>query len=77
VDLGVVEPGERSHLAQAQTLVVEQHGGRNERTREAAPTRLVGAGDVASTERAVEPEKTPGRATPAARGSPSVRAASR
>src|ERR687896_362073 len=55
--LGVVERGERAQVRERQPLVVEQHGRRHERAGEAAAARLVGPGDEADAEPAVEPEE--------------------
>ena len=62
--LGVVERAERAHLAHADALEVEQHGGRDERPGEAAAPGLVGAGDEARADRAVEVARAAGRSTP-------------
>ena len=79
--LGVVELAERAPVAQAEALVVDQHRGGDQRAGERAAPGLVGAGDVARAQRAVE-AKQPRRlaapaAGPGARGSRSGPAASR
>ena len=55
--LGVVEVGERPDLVVAQTVVVEQHAGDDERPGERPAARLVRTRDEARAEPAVEPEE--------------------
>jgi hypothetical protein len=59
--LGVVQARERAAVGQGQALEVEEDGGGHERAREAAATGLVGAGDPAHAERAVELEQAAAR----------------
>src|SRR6202035_3071638 len=63
--LGVVQRAERPQLARGDGLVVEQHTGRHQRPGEAPAPRLVGSGDEAHAETAIEREQPP----PAARAS--------
>src|SRR5207302_10780107 len=55
--LRVVEVGERPAGGQRKPLEGEEAGGGHERARERASTRLVGAGDEAPLERAIEGEE--------------------
>ena len=55
--LGVVQRAQRAQLAGGERLVVEQHAGRDERPGETAAAGLVGAGDEADAEAAVEREQ--------------------
>ena len=55
--LGVVQPRERAAVGQRQPLEVEQDGGGDERPGERAAPGLVGAGDEAAAELAVEGEE--------------------
>ena len=67
--LGVVEVAERAAVAQREPLVVEQDRGGDQRARERAAPGLVGAGDEARAELAVEAEQ-PRRPPPAALARP-------
>jgi hypothetical protein len=71
--LGVVQRAESAQLARRQRLVVEQDRRGDDRAREAAATRLVGTGDEANAERAVEGEE-PVAAGPAPCPAPRPRA---
>ena len=51
--LGVVEQREGADLARTETVVVEEHGRRDQRAGQAAATGLVGAGDEPHAERAI------------------------
>jgi hypothetical protein len=61
--LGVVEQREGPDAMPSQRLVVEEDAGHDERARERAPPRLVGACDEARTELTIELKKLPARAT--------------
>ena len=52
--LRVVEESERPHLVVAETAVVEQHAGHDQRPGQAATTRLVGSGNQPGAELPVE-----------------------
>jgi hypothetical protein len=60
--LGVVERAQCADVGRPQALEVEQHRGRDERPCERSAPRLVGAGDEAPAERAVEREQAATRA---------------
>jgi hypothetical protein len=62
--LGVIQARQGAPVCQREPLEVEQHGGRDERPCERATTGLVGAGDEAPLEGAIEGEE----AAAAARG---------
>ena len=62
--LGVVQRSQRAQLARGERVVVEQHAGRDQRPGEAAAPGLVGAGDEAEAEAAVEREQPPAAAGP-------------
>jgi hypothetical protein len=70
--LGIVEVAERAAVAHRQALVVDQHPGGDERPRERATTGLVGTGDEANSELAVELEQLRGTAPAAGDGLGSV-----
>jgi len=67
--LGVVQRAQRAQLARGQHVVVEQHAGGDERTGQAAPASLVGAGDERHAEAPVKGEQAP-PAVAAARAAP-------
>src|SRR5204862_7789435 len=62
--LRVVEEGERPDFRAAERLVVEQHAGDEERSRERAAAGLVGADDVAGADPPVEAKKLLARPPP-------------
>ena len=68
--LGVVEAGQRAPVGQGQALEVEQHGRRHQRAREPAAAGLVGAGDVAAADVAVEGEQAASAGLAATGGPP-------
>ena len=55
--LGVVQRGERANAMTAEMLVVEHHARDDERPRQRAAPRLVGACDVADVELSIEPKE--------------------
>src|SRR5207253_10212182 len=61
--LRVVQAGERAHLVVTELGVVEQDAGHEQRPGERPPPRLVGAGDEARPELAVELEQLPSGAS--------------
>ncbi len=63
--LGVVQAGEGAAIGVGERLVVDQHRGGDQRSGEATAPGLVGAGDPAAAETAVEGEE-PARAGQAA-----------
>ena len=58
--LGVVQPGQRAAIGVREGLVVDQDRRGDQRPRQAAAPGLVGAGDEAAAEAAVEGEQAPG-----------------
>ena len=64
--LGVVQAAEGAPVGVREALVVEQHGSCDQRSGETAATGLVGTGDVAAAEPAIEGEETPAAGQPPA-----------
>ncbi len=60
--LGVVQRAQRAQLARGQRVVVEQHAGGDQRTRQAAAPRLVGPRHERHPESSVEGEQSPSAA---------------
>jgi hypothetical protein len=59
--LGIVEGAEGAALGRTDALEVEEDGGDDERAGQASPSRLVGPGDEANPEAAVEAQQLPAR----------------
>jgi hypothetical protein len=54
--LGVVQAGERTAVAVGEALVVDQDRGGDQRSRQAAPASLIGAGNEAGAKASIEGE---------------------